>query len=245
MSQSTPARARTLAEELVETFTTEIRQGRLRPGDKLPTEAALVGRFGVSRTVVREAISRLAASGLAETHHGIGTFVTEAQSVRSSRIDAGEITTMMDVIAVLELRAAIESEAAAIAARRRTAAQLKGMREALDEFEAHVEDAGDTVTPDFRFHRLIAEATGNRYFVELMTSLGTRIIPRTRVDSAKLAREKKGPYLHRVNREHEDIYDAIARGDPDGARAAMRTHLSNSRERLQKARPGPGHDATS
>src|SRR6195952_3142290 len=68
-------RARTLAHELVESLGDRIRDGRLTPGDKLPTEAAFMTEFGVSRTVVREAISKLQASGLVETRHGVGTFV--------------------------------------------------------------------------------------------------------------------------------------------------------------------------
>jgi len=91
------------------------------------------------------------------------------------------------------------------------------------------------VMPDLRFHSLIAEATGNPYFTSLLGSLGTRAIPRTRVSPPGEGREERVRYLTRVNREHEDIHSAIARGDADGARAAMRTHLSNSRERMRRA----------
>ena len=79
------------------------------------------------------------------------------------------------------------------------------------------------------------EATGNRYFVELLAQLGNAIIPRARVDTPGLERNRPADYLERVNREHEDIYKAILRRDPEAARAAMRTHLSNSRERLREA----------
>jgi DNA-binding FadR family transcriptional regulator len=109
------------------------------------------------------------------------------------------------------------------------------MRRTLDVFEGNIGNEGDTVTPDYRFHTLIAEATGNPYFASLLGSFGTRAIPRTRVNSPGEGHEERMRYLTRVNREHEDIYSAIARGDSDGARAAMRTHLSNSRERLRRA----------
>ena len=228
-------RGRNLAERLVSELAAEIRDGTLRPGDKLPTEAQAVGRFSVSRTVVREALSRLQASGLVETRHGVGTFVAERRRDVGFRADAAEIGTVMDVVAMLELRIAIESEAAALAARRRTKGQVREMRQALDAFEANIETDGDTVTPDFHFHSLIAEATGNPYYSSLMASFGTRAIPRTRVNSPGSGPEERHRYLARVNREHEDIFSAIARGDADGARAAMRTHLSNSRERLRRA----------
>ena len=227
-------RGRNLAERLVGELAAQIRQGTLRPGDKLPTEAQVVDRFSVSRTVVREALSRLQASGLVETRHGVGTFVAERRRDAGFRVDAAEIGAVMDVVAMLELRTAIESEAAALAARRHTKGQVRNMRQALDAFEANIETDGDTVTPDFRFHSLIAAATGNAYFSTLLASFGTRAIPRTRVNSPGSGREERRRYLTRVNREHEDIFSAIARGDADGARAAMRTHLSNSRERLRK-----------
>ena len=230
-----PKRGGNLAERLVSELASEIRHGVLRPGDKLPTEAQVVDRFSVSRTVVREALSRLQASGLVETRHGVGTFVAERRSEAGFRADAAAIGTVMDVVAMLELRIGVESEAAALAARRRTKAQVKEMRRALDVFEDNIGNEGDTVTPDFRFHSLIAEATGNPYFASLLGSFGTRAIPRTRVNSPGEGHEERVRYLTRVNREHEDIYSAIARGDSDGARAAMRTHLSNSRERLRRA----------
>ena len=84
-------RGRTLAEEVVQALSEEIRQGQLKPGDKLPTESEVMASFGVSRTVVREALSRLQASGLVETRHGIGTFVLErpAETPSPFRIDPG------------------------------------------------------------------------------------------------------------------------------------------------------------
>jgi len=231
---------RNLAERLVGELTAEIRQGHLRPGDKLPTEAQVVDRFDVSRTVVREALSRLQASGLVETRHGVGTFVAEPRRERGFRVDAAQIGTVMDLVAMLEMRMSMESEAAALAAIRRTKAQLREMRRALDLFESRIRSDGDTVTPDYRFHTLVSEATSNPYFSALLSSLGIKAIPRTRVNSPGVGREDRQRYLTRVNLEHEDIFNAIARGDADGARAAMRTHLGNSRERLRRASEGVG-----
>ncbi|TAM41639.1 MAG: FadR family transcriptional regulator, partial [Burkholderiaceae bacterium] len=84
------------------------------------------------------------------------------------------------------------------------------------------------------FHMEVARATGNRHFADLMTYLGTMIIPRTRVNTPRQAPEGRRNYLLRVHGEHENIYNAIRNQDTEGARAAMRTHLSNSRERLRK-----------
>ncbi len=94
---------------------------------------------------------------------------------------------------------------------------------------------GNAVVSDVAFHLTVATATGNRYFHDILKQLGKAIIPRTRVDSAALAEDDRTGYLGRVHVEHEDIYNAIVRKDPDAARAAMRTHLTNSRERLRRA----------
>ncbi len=228
------ARARGLAHGLVEDLGQKIRDQVLRPGDKLPTESAIMQAYGVSRTVVREALSRLQASGLVETHHGVGTFVLQPRPGGVFRLDPSELETSVDVLAVLELRISLETESAGLAAARRSPESLLAMRESLDDFERNVAAAGDTIAPDFRFHLLIAQATGNPYFADIMSHLGTTIIPRTRIAALRKF-DRRGEYLTRVNREHEEIYAAIARGDAESARAAMRIHLTNSRERLRLA----------
>jgi len=228
-------RPRTLAHDLVDSLGDRIRDGRLAPGTKLPTEAAFMAEFRVSRTVVREAISKLQAAGLVATRHGVGTFVVGFGDSAPFRIPAEQFGTLRDVIAVLELRIGIETEAAALAAQRRTAANLAEMRQALDAFAAALAEGRDAVAPDFRFHVEIARATQNRHFAELMNALGAQIIPRARLQPAFPMTEERRLYLHRVNGEHESILDAIAAQDADAARAAMRTHLANSRERRRRA----------
>ncbi|MDF2466310.1 MAG: FadR family transcriptional regulator [Ramlibacter sp.] len=229
-------RSRSLAHELVESIGARIQGQLLKPGDKLPTESEIMKSYGVSRTVVREAISRLQAGGLVETRHGIGTFVLLPRPSQGGfGIDPSDIATAVDVMAVLELRISLETESAGLAAQRRTEAQLAEMRAALDAFEANVGGEGDAISPDLRFHMAIANATGNRYFADIMSHLGATLIPRARINSSRVAHEDLPQYLRRVNREHEEIYSAIARHDAESARAAMRIHLTNSRERLRRA----------
>jgi len=236
-SFATRRRPRTLALELVDALSDRIRDGRLATGAKLPTEAAVMQAFGVSRTVVREAISKLQAAGLVSTRHGVGTFVVGLGDAAPFRIAPEQFATLRDVIAVLELRSGIETEAAALAALRRTAQSLVDMRAALDAFAAALAEGRDAVGPDFQFHLEIARATQNAHFAELMGSLGSMIIPRARLASAEPVGEAPSDYLRRVNGEHENIFDAIASQDPEAARAAMRTHLANSRERRRRAQP--------
>jgi DNA-binding FadR family transcriptional regulator len=228
-------RSRSLAHDLVEGFSTRIKSGEMKPGDKLPTESELVRGFGVSRTVVREAISRMQAAGLVDTQHGVGTFVLAPKTESSFYIASTDVATAMDVLAVLELRISLETEAAGLAASRRSDADLAEMRKALDDFAREVAASGDTVTPDIQFHLQIARATGNRYFVEVMSQLGNTLLPRARINAASLTQPEQDAYLLRVNQEHEQIFDAVSRSDVEGARAAMRLHLGNGRERQRRA----------
>ena len=230
-----PKKHRNLAQGVVAYITDSVRAGGMSPGDKLPTESEIMRIQGVSRTVVREAISHLQAAGLVETRHGIGTFVLEPAPAHHLGIDPGTVITMRDVLAILELRISLETEAAGLAANRRSEAQLQQLRTALDAFLDGAGKGGDTVVSDVQFHLLIAQASGNRYFHDILSHLGSNIIPRARINSAKLAQDEPASYLERVTREHEDIFNAISRQDPEAARAAMRTHLSNSRERLRRA----------
>ncbi|MES2069112.1 MAG: FadR/GntR family transcriptional regulator [Pseudomonadota bacterium] len=230
-----PKRHRNLAQGVVAYISDSIRDGAIRPGERLPTESEIMRILGVSRTVVREAISHAQAAGMVETRHGVGTFVLEPPPAHKLGIDPGTVVTMRDVLAILELRISLETESAGLAAMRRSDEQLQALRSALDNFQGNAKNGGDTVGADVQFHLTIAQASGNRYFYDILKHLGTNIIPRARLNSAKLAHDEPSIYLERVIREHDDIFNAIARQDAEAARAAMRTHLSNSRERLRRA----------
>lgn len=235
MTFSTPRkRPKSLSHALAEHISAEIRQGKLKPGDKLPTESSIMELHDVSRTVVREAISQLQAAGLVQTRHGIGTFIQQPAPTPLG-FSQHDIITLSDVLDILELRISLETEAAWLAASRRSSTQMEALSAALAAILAGPQPGQDSVQADLRFHTLIAEATGNRYFVNILRDLGNTLIPRARLNSAALSEEASSSYLERVNREHEDIHNAIQRQDPEGARAAMRTHLSNSRERIRLA----------
>ncbi len=190
--------------------------------------------FGVSRTVVREAISKLQASGLVATRHRVGTFVLDGFASPTFKLSPDQLGTLQDVIAVLELRIGLETEAAALAAQRRTEANLSAMRQALDAIAATLQTGENAVASDFQFHSEIARATQNAHFFDLMQTLGSQIIPRARLSVDDAERASELAYLRRVQAEHESIFDAISAGDAEAARASMRMHLSNSRERRRR-----------
>lgn len=234
-TETRPRRARGLVQEVMESLASSIREGAIKPGEKLPTESEIVARFDVSRTVVREAISRLQANNLVETRHGVGTFALAPQTSGNFQIAPVDFATVADVIALLELRISLETEAAGLAAQRRTEQNLQAMQDMLDAFAEAIAQDSDAVPSDFAFHMEVARATGNRHFADLMTYLGTMIIPRTRVNTPSSAPEGRPAYLRRVHGEHESIFSAIRNQDADAARAAMRTHLANSKDRLKKS----------
>ena len=225
---------KTLSTDLANNLSERIRSQELPPGLKLPTEQNIMQAYRVSRTVVRDALSHLQAAGLVETRHGVGTFVRPPNEAPAFRVSPDQLGTLREVIEVLEFRISVETEAAALAAQRRQDVHLAEMRRHLNSFSQAVEEGKDAVGADFEFHREIARASRNHHFLDLIDSLGLGVIPRRRLQNPELMSPDRQAYLRRVNLEHESIYNAIAARDSEAARAAMRTHLSNSRDRLRQ-----------
>lgn len=218
-------RTRRRSEDVFDSLSEQIRSGALQPGDRLPSESDLMLAQDVSRPVVREAVQRLRMSGLIETRQGMGSFVLSgAASASTIELTRPTAKTLREVLAVLELRMCIETESAGLAAQRATRQDLAEIKEALDQIDAHARSGVDAAPYDFQFHIRIAHATGNSFFVDVLSQLDPAVAPRPHLDPAN--------YATRVSGEHANIYEAIRRGDVDGARAAMRIHLSNSRARL-------------
>ena len=226
-------RTQSLAEVVVDYVKQRIATGALRIGDKLPTESELMEALGVSRTVVREAISRLQANALIETRHGIGSFVLPPR--QDNTIQLGAASTLHEILAMLELRVALETECAGLAAQRATPENLATLQQALDAIEEDQAAGRDSAASDLRFHLSIARATGNQHFVTVLDQLGKTLIPRSRIDASQVGYLNSQESRATVNREHHSIFEAISRKEPEAARAAMRMHLSNSRERLRRA----------
>jgi len=225
-----------LTDKVVLLLSDDIRVGTYRAGEKLPTETGLIQKFGVSRSVIREAVSRLQASNLVETRHGIGTFVRVIDDSGPITVMLPAVSNMQDAMAILEFRIDLEAAAAGLAATKRSEEDLLRLADAVARFEAELaRGSTDVLAHDVEFHLRIAQASGNRYFHDVQRQMGRSISPRTRLGGADLARLDQMPRLREVLSEHTAIYKAIARGDSADARAAMRIHLSNSRERLREA----------
>jgi DNA-binding FadR family transcriptional regulator len=226
--------ARNLTGEVVDRIATEIARGRIAPGSRLPTEHELVTAFGVSRTVVREAVAALRAEGLVVTRQGAGAFVAADRSRVPFRIDPDGLSSIADVLQVMELRAAIEIQAATLAAERITPASLAGIEAALDALESAIGRGEAGVSEDFALHRSIALATGNPRFAEFLEFLGRLVIPRQSIRVSLNTPAEQRRYLTRIQREHRRICAAIRTRDPAGARRAMRAHLTRSLDRYRR-----------
>lgn len=227
------AKRKTLSLLMAEDMSKRILGGELKPGERLPTEAALCEEFEVSRTVVREAIARLRSEGLLVSHQGRGMFVSERQPARKFELDADSLSTLPQTISVLELRLSVEVEAASLCAARRTAADARNIRKLMEKVDAMDDDPANVdVHYDFEFHLAIAKATKNEHIFRFLNFLKPIIGPRFQL-SQLVSLEFKDKYYERIHLEHDAIVCAIEDQDPKRARDMMRTHLLNGLERLR------------
>ena len=189
--------------------------------------------MGVSRTVVREAISALRARGLVVTRQGAGAFVESGISKQPYVIDPDGLGSLSGVIEILELRTAVEMEAAAMATERANGAQVKAIARASSNFTRAIMNGERAIKEDFDFHRSIAAATQNTRFVDFLDFLGGLSIPRQSIRAFEGAGGLQR-YLKKIEKEHRAIFMAIKAGAPQRAREAMREHLINSQERYRQ-----------
>ncbi|WP_439562851.1 FadR/GntR family transcriptional regulator [Roseinatronobacter sp.] len=204
-----------------------ILDGRFKPGARLPSESELTQRFSVSRTVVREAFAELRSEALVETRKGAGAFACDPTSSPQRPFADLDVARLSSVIELFELRAAFEIRAAALAAQRRSGADIDSMMRCNDQIALAVEVNASPREADFAFHHAIALATQNRRFPEFLTLIRPGLTPRAELVS------KEGPhrpYRPNINivREHATILDAIIANDSTAAEVAMKDHLDGS-----------------
>ena len=214
----------------------EIAQGRLKPGDQLPTEQALATTFGVSRNVVREAIARLRSEGRIWSQQGRGAFVADQPNATTLTIDYEALQQAAAFQSLFELRGILEVEAAALAARRRTGDDLTAMKDALVTMRDAPYGSVMWLKTDLEFHKTVAAATGNLYMVQFLMFVSERV----RESILASGNQQRSEDLAAVTLgEHQRILDAIEAGDGDEARDAMRAHLHGAANRVGLAGEQP------
>ncbi|MDB6049887.1 MAG: transcriptional regulator, GntR family [Pseudomonas sp.] len=223
----------TLADRITKLLAQQLRSGAYPVNARLPTEKAMVEEFGVSRTVIREAISRLKSEGLVETRQGSGTVVLDPRTSAAFRLTASASNPADGVLRIIELRCGIEAQMAALAATRRTASDLAEIKRALKEIDRAVAHGGDGVKEDLEFHMVISRATQNHYYTDLLGMLTRALHDAIRITRSNEAR--RADLTAEVHAEHNAIYAAILAGDPEAARAAALRHMESTVSRIKLA----------
>jgi len=223
-----------LSDRVADALAAEILSERLAPGDRLPTETALSAQFAVSRTVVREAVSRLKSLGLVEPRQGSGVYVCDA-GIPPLAFDVQRAVSKEAVVQMAEVRRALEAEVAALAAERRTRNDLKCIHRSVAAIDAAVKAGGDGVMQDVAFHRSIADAARNPFLLDTLHYLSRLLQGATRVTRANEARRED--FARAVREEHQRIVQAIEAGDANRARRAASRHMDNAIVRIEQADP--------
>lgn len=204
-------------------------QGNVAVGEKLPTENSLCDSFGVSRTVIREAITHLKSLGLVETRRGVGTSVLRASTLEARPAERINPTTVEDILHLLELRLTLEPAAAELAALRhddQNRQLLEAQHHAFSNACAAKKQAREE---DYMFHFAIATATKNPFFQSFYKQWSQSVIPRAKLLSTDINPLSSERYLERVQEEHTYILEAILSRDAQAAREMMLQHLNRAR----------------
>lgn len=225
-------RGRSLADIAYEEMIGLIRSGAWPPGARLPSEAELCRRFGMSRPILRQALARLRREGLIQSRQGSGSFVIgtadreEPDRAAAPQPSFPAIASLGDLSSFMVFREGVEAEAAAMAALRRTDAQIADLRAAAARLRVGA-SRKDLSEHDYAFHLAIARASGNPFSANTISSLRDHLMLGLGLiwNFAGGRRD----FHEQVLSQHEAIIGAIERGDADAARQAMRDHLQWSR----------------
>lgn len=211
-----------LAAQTAQLLLDRIRSGEWPLGHRLPGETTLAAQLGVGRSTLREAIRELAGRGVLESRQGAGVFVTALDITE----EWDSVLRRANVVAVIEARIAIEAEAAALAATRRTPGDLRAIRRTLAARGISDLPVADHVDADMAFHRAVIAAAHN----DVLTQLFDAFLPRLRLAMIDMLRARPVASEAADHAAHHDLAEAIGSRDARAAAAASRTHLSALKE---------------
>jgi GntR family transcriptional repressor for pyruvate dehydrogenase complex len=215
------ARRSSLVNEVVDRLRQLIEEEGLSAGDRLPTEAQLIARLGVSRTVLREAVVRLESIGLVTVRHGQGMFVGDRNGLASCAQLARSVMAVSDrdLQQFADLRCAIEYHAVRLAAQKAAPGQVAELAELLRQIAREDQTFDEAMAVDFAFHRKLVEIAGNPLTLGLFTVLQEYVLAGMKKVSQR-PRDHRGAY-----RVHRPIFEAVKIHDADAAESAMRNHM--------------------
>ncbi|MEJ2168722.1 MAG: FadR/GntR family transcriptional regulator [Desulfobacterales bacterium] len=218
-----------LPQQVAEHLAGEIRAGVLKLGQKLPPESDLCRQYGVSRTVIREAVARLRHDGLLTSRQGSGVIVASWENRRAFRLDWINMKDPFNINFVYEMRVLIGVESVALAAIRHKEEDLQRLRHLMDEMAEAIKNDEDGAVPHRAFHKSIAEASYNPYLIDFESFLQDRL---WEIFKQARKRTQTTPGLAlKVHGEHQLVVDGIASGAPNLAREAALNHLHNAAKR--------------
>ncbi len=225
-------RESTLAQRVGGELEKVIVQSRFLPGERLPSERDLAERFGVSRTVVREAVRGLAAKGLLEVRAGSGTIVRAP----SAKLVVDSMSRLLSMSGgepahrkVVEVRRVLEVEIAGLAARRRTGEDIERIQQILNTAEEQLDDPETFVETDVAFHATLARATHNELFPILLDSIAN-VMVQVRLLGLQVSGTPRRALDH-----HRRIFRSVKAGDVAGARRAMDAHMDEAASTMHQA----------
>lgn len=207
--------------------------GQFTPGDQLPTEKDLTEALAVGRSSLREAIRKLEALGIVQIRHGTGTFLKRAPGKTEVVVPLAIENESESLLQALDIRRALESHAAALAARTATPAQIETIRLELEEMERVHQSKGQALEEDLRFHLAVYQASNNPLFEQIINPVRG---PFMRFFSQPAGTEPFGKSSFHLHRE---LYETIARRDPEGARLKTLELLDHVELEIRKARQTP------
>ncbi len=219
----------------------QIALGKWAEGRRLPTETQMCEMYQVSRPVVREALAHLRADGLIVSRQGSGSYVDRRPDTHFLKF--APVGNIAELLRCFEFRAAFEGDAAALAALRRSGEDIALIKEKIDDLARHREPAEEGIRADFEFHLAISMSSRNEFFVTTMRSLQPQIQYGMNLARNLSLLKTEIDRVAQVQEEHLVIFRAIRDGNADLARAAMRAHIENTRQRvLGEEIPAPGNE---
>lgn|SRR5215510_6448057 len=210
-----------MAEQVVIQIRHMIRQGKLKPGDRLPPERELAKRLGISRASLRHGLRFLAALGVLNSRHGSGTYISDGPPA----LDSGPLQMLAELHRftpdeMFEARKLLEVGLAGLAARNATDDHLATMAEEVAEMYATLDDPQEYLVHDIRFHRAIAAASGNQILAALMNMVSTAMYERRQATVERATDLKESAEFHRK------IFRLIRAHKSEEASIAMSEHLA-------------------
>ena len=224
-----------LTSQVVNYIRAKMEDGSLKPGDRIPPEREFARELKISRASLRMGIGYLAAMGVMKVRHGVGTFVADgpAEFGKSSLGLLGALHGFKSW-QMFEVRNLLETSLAALAAERGSEAHFAALAEEVAEMRAAIDDPAQYLIHDVRFHRTIAQASGNPILAALMETVSTALYE----DRRKTAERAKD---RRISLEaHREILCAIRAHNSAEARSAMERHLRSAESEQASEQPERG-----